>query len=227
MAILKTRAHWVKGAEIATNSLDIAQDVLISITSGFATNAVATGKVVGISRQTKVFEADNQTVLQEKLTYNGLDENGEFDEIVSNGTIAQANVNTGFNLTGASTAQVNTLTPTVVAEDAIQTDTVTINGVAYEFTSDATPTATEIVTGLKSLINAWTEPVTATGTVTLILTADTAGVPFTTVASANLANVATQANVTLGTVDADTAGSGTQVKLMKVVNTLKGRFIAL
>lgn len=227
MAILKTRAHWTKGAEIATNSLDIAQDVLISITSGFATNAVATGEVVGISRQTKVFDADNQTVLQEKLTYNGLDENAEFDEIVSNGTIAQANVNTGFNLTGASTAQVNTLTPTIVAVDAIQTDSVTINGTEFEFTSDATPTATEIVTGLKALVNAWDEPVTATWTDTLILTADTAGVLFTTVASANLADVATQANVTLGTVDADTAGSGTQVKLMRVIDTLKGRFIAL
>ena len=227
MAILKTRAHWTKGAEIASNSLDIAQDVLISITGGYAVEAVATGKVVGISRQTKVFEADNQTVLQEKLTYNGLDETAEFDERVTNGTIAQANVQSGFNLVGTDVAQVNTLTPTVVNASAEQTDTVTINGTAFEFTSDATPTATEIVTGLKALVNASDEPVTATGTTTLILTADTAGVAFTVSASTNLADVATTLNETAGSVDADTAGSGTQVKLMKVINTEKGRFIAL
>jgi hypothetical protein len=37
--------------------------------------------------------------MQEKLTYNGLDENAEFDEVVSGGTIAQADVQTNFNLT--------------------------------------------------------------------------------------------------------------------------------
>ena len=98
MAILKTRGHWTKGAEIAANGLDIKKDTLISITGGYATKAVATGKVIGISRQTKVFDADNETVAQEKLTYNGLNENAEFDEIVSS-NITQADVQKDYNLT--------------------------------------------------------------------------------------------------------------------------------
>lgn len=99
MAILKTRAHWTKGAEIAKNSLDIKEGRLVAIKAGFADVAVAGDRVVGISKQTKVFEPDNQTVLQEKLTYNGLDEFGEFDELVSGGTISQADVQTDFDLT--------------------------------------------------------------------------------------------------------------------------------
>ncbi len=39
--------------------------------------------------------------------------------------------------------------------------TVTINGTAFDFTSDATPTALEIAAGLVSAINGGTEPVTA------------------------------------------------------------------
>lgn len=56
--------------------------------------------------------------------------------------------------------------------------TVTINGVDFTFTSDGSATAAEIVAGLVAAINGGTEPVTASGSTTLILTADVAGTNF-------------------------------------------------
>jgi hypothetical protein len=60
------------------------------------------------------------------------------------------------------------VTPNVATQE-ITIYTQTINGTAFAFTSDATPTAAEVVTGLKALINAGTTGVVATGTDTLIL----------------------------------------------------------
>ena len=87
--------------------------------------------------------------------------------------------------------QVTTITPTAV-NSAVYT--VTINGVEFEFTADGSATASEIVTGLIALINAGTEPVTASGTTTLILTSDSAGLGFSVTVGANLAAVATTPN---------------------------------
>lgn len=94
----------------------------------------------------------------------------------------------------AAVAQVATVTPNVTSQ-TIQHFIETINGTAYDFTSDASPTAAEVVTGLIALINADSAcPSTATGTTTLILTAKVAGTPFTHGESANLSAVATTAN---------------------------------
>ena len=79
-----------------------------------------------------------------------------------------------------------TYTP-VVANSA--TYTVTLNGTVYSFISDASATAAEIVTGLSAAINGGSDPVTASGTTTLILTADVAGVPFSVKATTNLTPV--------------------------------------
>jgi hypothetical protein len=79
-----------------------------------------------------------------------------------------------------------TYTPTVANST---TYTVTINGTAFNFISDASATASEIVAGLISVINADVPlPVTASGTTTLILTGD-AGVDFSTKATTNLVPV--------------------------------------
>ncbi len=94
----------------------------------------------------------------------------------------------------AAVAQVDTGTPDVTLQE-IQDFDVTIDGVEYSFTSDSDPTATEVVTGLKALINADTDcPAAATGTTTLILTAKVAGVGFTTTVSANIDLVLTTPN---------------------------------
>lgn len=88
---------------------------------------------------------------------------------------------------GRQDSTIVTYTP-VVANSA--TYTVTVNGTLYSFISDSSATAAEIVTGLTALINAdGPLPVTASGTTTLILTADVGGVPFSAKASDNLTPV--------------------------------------
>ncbi len=89
-------------------------------------------------------------------------------------------------------AQVETLTPTPANEAVFR---VTINGVDYEFTSDEDATASEIVAGLLALINADTDcKMTASGTSTLILTADNGGEANSVGASSNIAIAHTTPN---------------------------------
>ncbi len=90
----------------------------------------------------------------------------------------------------AVVAMVQTVTPDA-ATQAVTSYSVTINGIVFTFTSDASPTAAEVVTGLAAAINAGTEPVTASGTATLILTADQAGIPFTLTVGPKLSKVTT------------------------------------
>lgn len=92
----------------------------------------------------------------------------------------------------AKIAQVVTITPTAVNSTSY---TVTVDGVDYVFVSDASATASEIVAGLLAAINADSNAVvTASGTVTLIITADVAGQGFSHSVGANLAEVVTTAN---------------------------------
>lgn len=76
-----------------------------------------------------------------------------------------------------------TLTPTVANSKGYS---VTINGTEFTFTSDVDATATEIVTGLIAAVNGGAEPVTATGTTTLILNPDVATTYFSVTSSDNL-----------------------------------------
>ncbi len=87
---------------------------------------------------------------------------------------------------GRRDSTIVTYTPT--AENSA-TYSVTLNGTLFSFISDVSATATEIVTGLIAAINAGAEPVTASGTTTLVLTADVGGVPFSVKASNNLVPV--------------------------------------
>lgn len=89
-------------------------------------------------------------------------------------------------------AQVDTITPTPVNTTHY---IVTIDGTAFDYTSDSDATAAEIVTGLKTLINADSACKAAgTGSTTLILTAKIAGVGFTTTVNTNQALVHTTAS---------------------------------
>lgn len=76
-------------------------------------------------------------------------------------------------------AQVDTITPSTVTNSA--TYTFTINGRTVTYTADGATTATEISDGLRAALAALSpaEPVTGTGTTTVIITANEAGVPFT------------------------------------------------
>lgn len=68
-------------------------------------------------------------------------------------------------------------TPVEPAVAAVRIYTATINGTAFAFTTDATPTVAEIVAGVVGLINLGAEPMTAAdvGTTHMTLTADVPG----------------------------------------------------
>lgn len=87
---------------------------------------------------------------------------------------------------GRQDSTIVTYTPTVVNS---ATYSVTLNGVLFSYISDSSATAAEIVTGLSAAINGGSEPVTASGTTTLILTADVGGVPFSVKETTNLVPV--------------------------------------
>lgn len=108
-------------------------------------------------------------------------------------TLKPTRVLVGRRLTAV--AQIVTITP--VATNSFLF-TVEINDTTFSFTSDSDATAAEIVTGLSTAINGGSEPVTASGSTTLILTADDAGVPFSTTLSLHLTAVTTTANVGVG-----------------------------
>lgn len=99
-----------------------------------------------------------------------------------------------------------TLTPTAANLTLYR---VTINGENFDFTSDADGTAAEIVTGLIALINASSgHTLTATGTSTLILTADAVG---------NY-NAVSVADVTLLSIIQDHADPGLAADLAAIAN---------
>jgi hypothetical protein len=90
-----------------------------------------------------------------------------------NPTVAQIKVG---RLTGGQTARVMTLLPVAVNETLYR---VSVNGVPYSFTSDASATAAEISTGLAAAINAGSQPVTASvSSNNLVITADVVGPDF-------------------------------------------------
>jgi hypothetical protein len=83
-----------------------------------------------------------------------------------------------------------TITP-VTTIQAVQTYTVKIAGVAYSMTSDATPTAAEVVTGLTTVVNAatGTHGLTASGASTLILTGALGAWQYVEVGDVNLLRI--------------------------------------
>ena len=95
----------------------------------------------------------------------------------------------GFRKSGEGVAQVTTLTPTAANATPYS---VAIGSFGYDYLSDGTATATEVVTDLLAQINLQTalHGVTATGTATLILTG-AVGVAFSVSQSANMAAAAT------------------------------------
>jgi len=100
----------------------------------------------------------------------------------------------GIGKYSAAVAQVETITPDVSSQ-TVQVYSITINGVAYAFTSDSSPTAAEVVAGLIALINADANcAFAATGTTILVLTAKQAGAGGTFVLTSNLNGVQTTAN---------------------------------
>lgn len=107
----------------------------------------------------------------------------------------------GATLIDNGTKQVSTVDIVVASATASQTDTVTIDGVGYSFTSDVSPTEGEIALGLVNAINAdpscpviaSTTATAADAAATVVLTARVSGDVVSVTVSANLAVALTTA----------------------------------
>lgn len=99
MAKIITPINFAGGSEIAENSLSVNYGDLITLKSGFVDKAVAGDKVEGVSVETKVFSATNQTVEKGTLEFARTSDEFVMEIAVGNGTIAQANIGAVYNLT--------------------------------------------------------------------------------------------------------------------------------
>ncbi|MEH6459942.1 beta strand repeat-containing protein [Chitinimonas sp. JJ19] len=108
-------------------------------------------------------------------------------------------------------AQVDTLTPSSIV--AGNTFAVTLNGTTYTFVATTT-SATDVVNGLIAAIPSTTvTPTLNTGT--LVLTANTPGTAFTSVAAAVDVATAAQSTLTVGTPSLITAGTTSAILTLK------------
>ena len=84
---------------IAENSAALLSWSLVSLDWGFASLPAATDKVEWVAVDAdKTYDADNETVKQEKVNVLILEDNTKIEMPVTNGTIAQANVGATYNL---------------------------------------------------------------------------------------------------------------------------------
>lgn len=86
---------------IASNSLDVAQGTLLSISGGFAVAAGVGTNIVWVSKDQKVFASDNQTVAKEKVNYHPAFTSARFRAPITGGTITAAKVGNLYDLTAA------------------------------------------------------------------------------------------------------------------------------
>lgn len=103
MARIVTPAPFLWGNQVAENSLDVSFGDPITLKSGFVDLAVAGDKIEGYSVETNVFDADNQTVKQERLEFARSHDDMVVEFAVTNGTIAQANVGSTYDLASDQT----------------------------------------------------------------------------------------------------------------------------
>lgn len=116
MATIQTPGRTIGAADIASNSLSVVYGDLVTVnTSGFVTKAGTTGRIEGVSMETRTFPSDNQTVGKTKLQYVRVSDDTQLRLTVSNGTISAAdNKNKFFNL--AANGTVDAATKTATAE---------------------------------------------------------------------------------------------------------------
>ncbi len=86
---------------VASNSLDVAQGTLLSITGGFAVAAGVGTTIVGVSKDQRIFAADNQTVAKALVNYHPTQDSARFIATITGGTITQAKVGKLYDLTAA------------------------------------------------------------------------------------------------------------------------------
>jgi len=134
-----------------------------------------------------------------RVTINGINCNYTSDANATDPEIAVGianaiNTNVGATVTAATTGGTK---PVIITGDIVGADfTWSTSANITSVDNTATPVASTIVSSLISLINAdGALPVTASGTNTLVMTADVAGTPFTYAGTTNLTQVLTTPNV--------------------------------
>lgn len=91
-------------AEIALNSTVVTSGDFVSLSGGSVTTAAtATGKVIGVSNQTKTYSATNQTVAKETLSYTVATDTLLVRCAIVNGTITNSDEGKFFLLFTANT----------------------------------------------------------------------------------------------------------------------------
>jgi hypothetical protein len=129
-------------------------------TNGTVTTAVAAANVVNFTARTAGTAANGALAMA--------------DAAYSGGTVPAVTMAGGVN----GVAQVDTVTPTPANQQPYQ---LTIDATVFDYTTGTSATAEEIVAAFTALINAdLVLAVTASGTTTLILTADATGTAFAT-----------------------------------------------
>lgn len=198
------------GIDIASNNLSsgklvsVTDQGILAITEDANNADNKNPKTILAGESATVFSADvlatKEAIDVDKITFtvnNDLTSSVESASLYLSGTLVATNTNSDIVAWTSAVAQVNTYTPVVVNVAAAQTDTITINGTAIAFTSDATPTVAEITLGLTSAINASAQAALVTavdGTTKIVVTSDVAGTAFTSAVSANITNANTTAN---------------------------------
>lgn len=116
------------------------------------------------------------------------------DAEIATGLANAINTNVGGTVTAVTTGGTK---PVIITANTVGADfTWSTSAKITSVDNTATPVATTVVSNLISSINAdGPLPVTASGTTTLILTADTPGTPFTYSGTSKLTNVLTTPNV--------------------------------
>lgn len=111
--------------KIVENSGALLSGSLVSLQSGFVSLPAATDKVEWVAVDAdKTYDADNQTVKQEKVNLLVLEDNTLIEMDVTNGTIAQANVGAVYDLVtwGASVDGATSATGVVlILEEVLST----------------------------------------------------------------------------------------------------------
>lgn len=117
------RTTWGNG--IAKNSLAVVVGSLVTIKSGFADLAVAGDRVRGIALADQTFAADNETVMQKLLEFKPFDDYSIIEIEVEDATIAQANVDSLYDLKANGTVNGTTAgTGTSLRLKEVKTSTV-------------------------------------------------------------------------------------------------------
>lgn len=100
---LKTTNSYDQGADaqIASNSLDVAQGTLLSLSWGFAVAAGVGTTIIGVSKDQKTFASDNQTVAMKKVNFHPTKPEDDYIATITGGTITQAKVGNYYDLNAA------------------------------------------------------------------------------------------------------------------------------